>query len=306
MKTEGRQIQFTASPSIKRLGDSHYEADAVVFGDEPDCDGEVFDPGMTLERLGLDDERKFLPLFFAHQQDPTIGKKRLAKASYELVPGKSLKIRWAFENPLDPQVRNIVKLCDEDAMAISSGANGGEKRKEQRFTRIITWPIFEVSLTSSACALSGRTRVTPAKDYESLSFAEMMRLCGLSEAQIMREQSNEVRHKALAALGEKCGCGSCGCGSDEWLAAERAKRVRYLASEGQLRDGRDVKLTMQEARQRLHKAESLLAETEQYAAEIKTERARLHLGDGVPFRHLEDWILAGQKSGFINHRWSLR
>ena len=305
MKREESDVRFAEGSAIKSLGGGLYEAMAVALGDAPDCDLEVFDENMGEEEFDLD-RQKYLKLMFAHGQDPKIGKRRLAKADFEFLPRVGVKIQWRFEQPRDPVVRDIARLCDEGGMAISTAAVLTEKRKEARFTRIIRWPIYEASLTSSACAISGRTRVSAAKSaFESLSFDELVRRSGMSEIELLMEQSFEARHRALVTLGEKCGGTCCAECNDGWLQHQRESVIRYNADIPERIERRDVNLTASEAKAALKRAQDLFAKTEKYAAEVETERARLHLGPGIPYRHLEDWIAAGQKSGFIkfNARW---
>lgn len=290
------EVRISAGSAVKSLGGGRYGGFGVPFGGAPDCDLDVFDPGMTLEDLGLDDGRKTIPMLFSHGQDKTVGKRRIAKGVFELRPGEGLWVEWKFDRVSDSTISNIRDLADEGLMALSSAAAPHMVIREPKesYRLIKHWPVVEVSLTGSACCLSGRTKVGSLKGFEGFTLDEMIRRRGMSEGDLLREESEEIRYRAHRALGTKC--------DDEWMAQQRNKRVQ-VDDERRERLARNI--TAETAKERLDRAIDLLAKTEKYAAEVEAERARLHLGPGIPYRHLEDWILAGQKSGFINSgmRW---
>lgn len=272
---------------IKALGGGLFEALAVAFRDEPDCDNEVFDE-LDHERLGLDSEPKFLPLHYQHGRDATIGRRRLARADYELIPKLGLKIRWRFEKPNDPYIRDISRLCSTGILAISSGSVFSEKRKLKDYTLVVRWPLHEVSLTPQACALSGRTKVSSVKSVETLDFVELKRLTTLSETELLREESQRQRHRVLGTLGEKCDGVSC-C-RECWLDQQRAQRENADATDrmiGAQRVARvDYEKLRDEAKIRLASLDHLGQEMERVIGEAQNaEQQRAQYNQSLWRRH---------------------
>ena len=286
-------VRIGQGTEVKALGQGIYGGFGVPFGGAPDCTNDVFDTAMGLEELGCDDGRQTIPMLFQHGADSEVGKKRIAKAVFELKP-EGLWIEWKFANLSDPHVSNIRDLCDEGLMALSSGSVPHMVVREPRadYYLIKQWPVAEISLTGSACCLSGATRVATLKDFDGLTLAEMNRRRGMSELALAREHNEELRYRVKKILGEpltEC--------EEKWLRKQREKRVK--TADGVKRQY-DVSVTIDYARERLKQANELYEQTEMLRKEVETERARLHLGPGVPFRHFEDWLAAGEKSGFVN------
>lgn len=291
MKNNEENVPLIDGGAVKSLGGGRYGGFGVPFGGAPDCVLDVFDPGMTLEDLGLDDGRKTIPILFAHNQDKVVGKRRLADATFEHRPGEGLWVEWVFKNSFDPVIANIRQLADEGSMALSSGSIPHMVQREPQgdYYLIKVWPVAEISLTGSACCLSGQTKVETLKDFDGLSLEEIMRRRGMDENQLRRVQSEDLHYQSLKLLGLT--------GSDEaWMDRQRAKRVKSCKD----RQRRQIDLTAETARKELDKARDLLREVEAHAKQVDDERARLGLGPGIPYRHFEDWIHAGERSGFIS------
>lgn len=283
-------VPLIAGSTVKSLGQGRYGGFGVPFGGAPDCDLDVFYPDMTLEDLGLDDGRKTIPIMFAHGQDKEVGKRRLARAAFELRPKQGLWVEWKFERTNDPVVSNIRSLADEGLMALSSSAAPHMVHREAKgdFYLIKVWPVVEVSLTGSACCLTGQTKVEVLKDFEGLSLNEMVRRQGMTEAQLMREQSEEIRFRALRTLNE-----ATKCEESEFMRRQREKRVRLSGAKPS--EQALIGVTLQTARERLRKANELYEEAQKLLSGAERESAA-----SVKFRNLEDWIYSGQQSGFIN------
>lgn len=207
---------------VKALGGGKFGGFGVYFTgpEEVDCDNEYFSSEMTLEDFELAD-RKTIPILYAHGLDPKVGRRRLARASFELKP-QGLWVEGRFADS-DSVVTDIESLMAFGKVSYSSSAcpHMTEKERQGSVTKVKTWPIAEVSFTTHPCCAFG-TQATVLKAFETYSLSEEIRRMNLSPTQLLREQSEELR--ALAA--RHIDNGKC---DGDWNRVQEEKYARFVA-----------------------------------------------------------------------------
>jgi phage head maturation protease len=277
---------------VKSLGQGCFGGFGVYFTgpEEPDCDGEFFDTETDFEL----DEKKVLPIMFAHGLDPIVGRRRLGKASFELQP-QGLWVEGKF-SVNESFIQDIEQLIEEGKMFFSSAAvpHMVEKQEVGKAIRNKVWPIAEVSLTASPCCAFG-TEARVLKAFETYSLKETMRRRGLSEVELLRETSLELvaRCKRTLETGNTKG--------EYWKDRERLKYARFTA------DVEGKRVAREDAKERLARATELQELAEQIikegagavlgsqllraAALVRDASAAKRAYEGLMRRELRDYVL---------------
>jgi phage head maturation protease len=248
---KGASVQLIHGSMVKSLGRGKFGGFGVYFTSESelDCDGEYFHAQTDFDL----EDRKSIPIMLSHGYDPKVGRKRLARASFELQPeGLWTEFRFSLNEPF---VRDIETLIEDGKMSFSSAAVPHMTVKKQigHAKRIDVWPIGEISLTSSPCCAFG-TQARVLKAFETYSLQEEMRRRSLTETQLMREQSQEIRARVERTLSLSDNPSTLG---EQWKCEERERYARFVSDAGERREAR---ITAAEARERLAKANELLAQ----------------------------------------------
>jgi hypothetical protein len=239
--------------AIKSTGGGRFEGWAVFYtgtkyqADSTDCADEYFWNGTDFELQ----DRKTVPVAFAHGYDPKIGREILGRANFEMRNDGV----WAW-GKITAHVPDVLTLLEAGQLSFSSSAVSHMTRKTKvgDAVRIDYWPVGEFSFTPSPCSID-KTPVRAMKDFKCLSAEEAVRRQGLSpeEAKCMalRDYSYDLRMRAMRTLGEKC--------DSNWLRDQQARYASFVGERiPELEERRSVALTATEARKKLAHATELL------------------------------------------------
>lgn len=186
---------------VKALGEGKFGGHAILFTTPYDVDlqSDYFTKDSDLELEG----RSTLPGFYAHATDPTIKGQRLGYLAFK-TDGVGLWVEGVLDQR-DRYAEKIHELIAAGVLGFSTGAVGhlvrrvAKKVGEKTVNWLSYWPIGEVSLTPMPA--EPRTLAVALKSYEPLTFKECVRRRGMSEAELMREESLRLRAHAEVTLG---------------------------------------------------------------------------------------------------------
>lgn len=193
----GNDMLISTGGALKALGEGKVGGYGVYFTSElqPDLDGEFFTKETNFEL----EDRTTLPLYFGHATDPVMKKQKLGKATFK----QDEQGIW-FDvqlNLRDRWLKKIYELAQQGKLSFSSGAIGHLVEKVQKAGAVWlkTWPIGEMSFTPCPAAPYG-TEVMALKFYREPSLKEMVRRSTLSDVELLREEGERIRERALATL----------------------------------------------------------------------------------------------------------
>jgi HK97 family phage prohead protease len=253
--------------AVKAMGKGKVGGYAVFFTDElrPDLHNDFFTAETSFEL----EDRKALPMYFGHGVDPTLGKRKLATASFK-EDGQGVWVETQL-NLRDEWIKRIYELIKEGKLSFSSGAISHlvERVKKGAASWIKTWPIGEVSFTPAPAAPFG-TEVIALKSYREPSLKEIVRRGTLSEAELLREEGMRVREHAEAVLAWVEG-GPKPVSVDDWSSNQVMRGAGYQRQQVAQRVAQQDYIAMRaEAKSRLAKIDDLAKEYDELIAAIKT------------------------------------
>lgn len=164
------EMLVVAGAAVKALGDGKVAGYLVPFGspEDLDLDGEFFAKDTDFDR----DLPATVGTYYDHGTDPTLGPRRLGKASLEMRDEGV----W-LESQLDLSDRYqaaVYKLAEAGRLRLSSGAvtHLVQKQRTGKAVKITHWPLGEASFTVKPANPNATVQTMALKSWEGVPLEE--------------------------------------------------------------------------------------------------------------------------------------